>query len=226
MAAQLSPLMGPRTMSETADSFEKIEFEQSALGESSTSDQESSELTNSDQHSASESSATTMNSSTDPEKTPQLKDVEFELGWKTRDEIVGNLSLHTTLLSGLIINADAREKMQKVNNDLVTTLMNLPLKVDGRTRSFESLGGSPDDGPNEVLLDLSSETRSKIVDTLMINHSLVLLNVESVSSKRKSELIDGNNCLIWELVKLRSRTVAIPGDSSASKGSCQNRESR
>ena len=43
-------------------------------------------------------------------ETSQLEDFEFELGWKTRDEIVCNLIQHT-LLSGLILKADAREKM-------------------------------------------------------------------------------------------------------------------
>ena len=165
-------------------------------------------LTNGDQHSNSESLATTMTSSTDQANTLQLKDLEFELGWKTRDEIMCSLSQHTTLLSGLIIKADARKKVHKTNVDLVATLMNLPLKVGGRSRSFESLGRSADDSLNEVLLDLSSDVRSKIVDTLMINHNVALLEADSVSSECKSKLIDRNNELICELVKLRSRTVS------------------
>ena len=158
-----------------------------------------------------------MTSSTDPVKTSRLNELEFELAWKTRDEIICNLSQHTKLLSGLLIKADVREKVRKANVDLVATLMNLPLKVDDRLKSFESLERNPD-GLNEVLLDLSWEARSSIVDTLMTNHQIALLEADSVASECKSKLIDQNNDLIWELLKLRSRTV--------SKGNFSDRESR
>ena len=197
-------------MSESGDSFEKIEFEQFTLSRL-VSNQESNDLINDDQH-----SVITMTSSAN-QVTLQLEDLEFELAWKCRDEIILSLNRHTELLSGLIIKADARENLRKANNDLVATLMNLSVKVDGRSRSLESLGRSPDDGPNEVLLDLSSEVRSRIVDTLMINNSLAL-DGDSVSSECKAKLINRNHDLICELLKLRSRTVAISGDSSASKG--------
>ena len=194
-------------MSESGSSFEKIEFEQSALSAPSTG--ESSDLTSSDQNSIDESWATTMSGSTeDQTKSMQLEDLEFELGWKTRDEIMCTLSEHTTLLSGLIIQEDAREKVRKTNADLIVKLLNLPLKVDGRWRGIESPECSPDGAPNEVLLDLSSEVRSRIVDTLMVNHNLALLEVNSVSSECKTKLIDRNSELIGELVRLRSRIVS------------------
>ena len=197
-----------KEMSESSDSFEEIEFEQSALSAPSTSEQESSGPTNNEQLSNSKSSATTMSGSTeDQTKSMQLEDLEFELGWKTRDEIMCTLSEHTTLLSGLIIQEDAREKVRKANADLIVKLLNLPLKVDGRWRSIESPECSPDGAPNEVLLDLSSEVRSRIVDTLMVNHNLALLEVGSVSSECKAKLIERNSELIGELVRLRSRIV-------------------
>ena len=176
-------------------------------------------MTDSDQHSS--SLAATMSSSTDSTKT-QLKDVEFELNWQTKDEIVGNLSQHTTLLSGLIVNEDSREKLRKANADLVVVLLNLPLKVDGRSRSFESLGHGPGDGPNQVVLDMTWVIRSRVLDALITNHH-VALQVDSASSDCKSKLIEENNDLICELVKLKSRTVAIPTDSSASNGTSRQK---
>ena len=139
--------------------------------------------------------------------TEQLKDLEFEMAWKTRDEIICNLNQHTKLLSGLIIKADAREKMLKANNDLMATLMNLPPK-DGCSRSFESLEHDLSDGLNEVVLDLSLKVKSRIVDTLITNHHVVLLKADSSSSETNAKMIDQNNELICELLKLRSRTVS------------------
>ena len=195
-------------MSESGDSFEKIDFEQSALSVEPANDLESTDLTNSNQHLNSES---TMISSTD-----ELKQLEFELAWKTRDEIICNLNQHTKVLSGLVLKADAREKMRKANNKLVTVLMNLP--VDGRLKSFESFERSPDEGLNEVVLDLSLKVRSRILDALTINHSVSLMEADTFSSERKAKLIDQNNELAYELLKLRARTVTVNGDSSLSKG--------
>lgn len=156
-----------------------------------------------------------MTGSTDQANAAQL---EFELAWETRDEIFRNLNEHTKLLSGLIIKPDARETMRKANVDLMATLMHLPLKVDGRSRSSESLQRSADDGPtNELLLDLSSDVKSRIVDTLITNHA-VLLDADFVTSQFKSKLIDRNNDLASELLKLRSRAVSIHGDSPVSEG--------
>ena len=152
-----------------------------------------------------------MTSSTeDQAKTGQLKDLEFEMSWKIRDEIMRNLNLHTKLFSGLIIKADAREKMLKANNELMATLMNLPPKIDGRSKSIESLERSPDDmGMNEVVLDLSLNMKSRIVDTLIANHHVVLLlDADSSSSVTNAKMIGQNNDLICELLKLRSRTVS------------------
>lgn len=195
-------------MSESGSSFEKIEFEPLALDAPFSSDNESSDLLNSVQRLSSKSLATKMTSLKDQMKTLQLEDLEFELGWKTRDKIMYILSQHTTLLSGLIIQADDQEKMRKANADLIVELLNLPLKIDDRSKSIESLGSSPDDGPNEVVVDLSSEARLRIVDTLMINHKLALLGADYASSECKSKLIDRNNKLVCELVQLRSRIVS------------------
>ena len=203
-------------MSESGDSFEEIGFEQSAftgpISDQETDNQTVSSLTNltdSNQHSTGESSAITMTSPADP---TQLEDNEFELAWKTREEIIGNLNQHTKLLSGLLITADKREKMQKANNDLMAILMNLPAKVDGRLKSSKSLEIRPDGDLNEVVLELSWEVRSRIMDTLIINHH-VLRETSYISSERKTKLIDENNSLIYELLKLRTRTVAISGGS-------------
>ena len=215
-------------MSEAENSFEKIEFEQSSG--SSTNDQESGDLTGSHQHSRSESSASTMASSTNQVKTVQLEDLEFELAWKTRNEIICNLNQHSELLSGLIVKADAREKMQKANGDLMTTLLNVPLKAGGRLRSLQSPGPSTD-GPNEVTLDLNLDVKSRIVDTLITNHHIGLLEADSVASECKAKLIDQNNDLICELVKLKSRIVSSPSRTTnlsvtASKANSANEEEK
>ena len=207
--------MGPKTMSELVDSFEKIEFEQSALAappisdqpsaDLTTSDQQSADLTTSDQHSSGKSSATTMNSSTDQAKTSQQEVLEFELGWKTRDKIIGDLNQHRALLSGLIVGADIREKMRKANGDLMVELLNLPLKVDGRSNL------------NEVVLYLGVDVKSRIIDTLVANQH-ALLEADSVSSERKAKLIKQNTDLAYDLFKLNVRTGTIPSASSVSKG--------
>ena len=192
-------------MSETGSSFEEIKLEQSTSGESSSaSDQEQSDSSHNDQHSTGVRSATKMAGSVEPPKTAQLNDLEFELAWKTRDEIIASLSQHTKLLSGQIIKATDREQVRKANNDLMATLMNLPLKAD--VRDSESL--SPDE-PNEVVLDLKWEARLRIVDTLMTNHQVALMEVNCVASECKSKLIDQNNELINELLKLKSRILPI-----------------
>ena len=207
-------------MSEFGD-FEKIEFQKSCLIEpisdqetdnQTDSSQTNSNLTDSNQHSNDESLVTKMTFST-KQKTAQLEELEFELAWKTREEIIGNLNQHTKLLSGLLITADARKEMRKANNDLMAILMNLPAKVDGQLKSFEPLENRPDGGLNEVVLDLSLDMKSRIVDTLLANHHVVLLEADSVSSESKTKLINENNDLIYELLKLRTRTVAISGGS-------------
>lgn len=209
-------------MSESGDSFEEIDFMSSVLGGSSVGDQGSSDAISSDQQLAGESSnseisnsersTTTMTDSTNQAKAAQLKEpefeLEFELAWATRDEIICKLNQHTKLLSGLVIKADEREKQRKENNDLVNALMNLPVKVDGRLKSFESFQYDPDGDLNEVVLDLSADVRSRILDTLTTNHSIALLGADSVSSECKSKLIDRNHDLICELLKLASRTVS------------------
>ena len=198
-------------MSESGDSFEEIGSMQSGLsGSASINDQESSNLNNGDQHPSTERPANTsnpaMSNSTDQTKTGQLKELEFELEWKTRDEIMCSLNQHTKILSGLIIEADAREEIRKANVDLVATLMNLPVKVGGRWKRFESR--LPASGLNEVVLELNPDVRSRIVDTLMANHHVALLAGDSVENECKSKLIEENNDMICELLKLKSRTVS------------------
>ena len=159
-----------------------------------------------------------MASSTDQTNTAQLKELEFELAWKTRDEIISNLIEHTNQLSGLTIESDARKATQKANARLLARLMNLPVKGDGRSRSSESLGQS-----SEVVFELDSDVRCRIVDTLMTNHNVVMLEADSAASELKSKLIVRNNKLIGELVKLKSRTVAVLSDSSTSNGRVSDR---
>lgn len=170
----------------------------------STSDLESVDLTRSNQH----SSAT--------DQAMMLKQLKFELAWKTREEIVNSLNEHTKLLSGLVLKADIREKMRRENIELVTVLMNLPVKVECRSRSSESFESDSDESLTELVLDLSSEVRSRIVDALTINQSISLMDSHSIESQLKSKLIERNNELIGELYRLRAR--AIPGNSSLANG--------
>ena len=144
-----------------------------------------------------------MANSTDQAKTAQLKRLEFALTFEIRDAIVGNLMQHTKFLSGLTVNEDAREAMQKANNYLVAVLMNLPMKVDGRS-NFES--HIPDD-LNEILLNLNWQVRSRIVDTLIINHNIATLEGDLVASDFRSQLIDDNNDLCCELLKLKTQQM-------------------
>lgn len=130
--------------------------------------------------------------------------LEFELAWKIRDEIISNLNQNTALLSGRIINEAGREKMRKANNDLMLVLMNLPAKIGGLLRRFESVQRDPDEVLNEPVLELKLDLRLRIVNTLMINHHVTLLGADSVSSDFKSKLIDGNKNLIFELLELKS----------------------
>ena len=200
-------------MFETGDSYETIGLRRSALSEQSSSE-ESSDWSSSDRHSASEqdSEHSTMSSSTDPVKTSQLNEFEFELAWETRRAIISHLDQHTKLLSGLTIKPEARQKLRTANGDLMLGLLNLPVKVDGHSKRFKSLRRSPNgsraSAVNQLVLDLSWEMRSRIVDTLITNHQIVQLDADHIASQLKSTLIDENNNLICELVKLRSRAVA------------------
>lgn len=156
-----------------------------------------------------ESSMTTQTiMSTSQSKSPQLKDLEFELAWNIRDDIIFNLNQQTKVLSGLVIQIDARKKMRKANCDLMVALMSLPLKVDGVLRSLES-GCSSVNGTNEVVLDLNWEIRCRIVNTLLTNHSIALSEGDSLESENKSKLIEKNNELVCELLKLKSRTLPV-----------------
>ena len=138
-------------------------------------------------------------------KAEQLKGIDLELSWETRDEIIANLSKHSKVLSGLTIDSNAQENMRKANGDLVTKLMCLPLKVDGRlSGSFSRLGG----GLNEVVFDLDQEARSRIIDVLMSNHQIAL-EAGSVSNELKSKQIDRNYGMINELLKLKTRILPI-----------------
>lgn len=145
-----------KAMSESGDSFAKSGLMLSRWA-TSTSDLESVDLTRSNQY----SSAT--------DQAMMLKQLKFELAWATREEIVNSLNQHTKLLSGLVPKADVREKMRKSNSELVTVLMNLPVKVECPSRSSESFESDSDESLTELVLDLSSEVRSRIVDALTIN---------------------------------------------------------
>ena len=146
-----------------------------------------------------------MTSMTGLMKAAQLKGIEFELTWETRDDIISNLNRNTKVLSGLTIDSNYRYVMRHVNGDMVTKLMCLPLKVAGRlSESFVRLGG----GPNEVVLDLDSETRLRIINTLLSNNQIAF-EADSVSGECKSQQIDENNQLISKLLKLKSRALGI-----------------
>lgn len=167
-------------------------------------------LTYSDLHSSKQSLATTSTGSTDE----VMRQLELELVWERRDEIIASLSRHTQLLSGQVVNADARKKLQKENVDLVAKLMELPLKSANAAPSSSRQSNERTNGPNLMVLDLTCEARSRIVYTLMTNHQIALQSPNSVSSELKLKLIEQNNELACELLKLRSRAVAIPDDSS------------
>ena len=208
-------------MSELGD-FEKIEFQQIALSGPSTGSNESGYLAVTRQQSTSEDSVSTMTNSMEQTmassmETEQLKHPEFEMAWKTREEVIGNLNQHTKLLSGILITADAQEKMQKANKDLMATLMNVPLKVEGQLKNSKSPESRPDGDLNGLVLDLSWELKSRIMHTLILNHH-VLMAASYVSSERKTKLIDQNTDLACELLKLRTRTVEVPSDSSKGTG--------
>ena len=182
-------------MSENGESFEKIE--QSALNDKHSSESPANEMiSSSNQVKASQVKAT------------QAKDIELELGWEDRDTIIRSLNQHTKLLAGQTIKSDVRDEIKKANVELVATLMNLPMKID-QSQSSESV--SAEGGPNEeneVILDLSWEMRSKIVDALMTNHQIALLDADSVAGEFKSKLIAQNNELACELFNLNSRKVS------------------
>lgn len=130
--------------------------------------------------------------------------LEFELAWKVRDQIIHNLNQQSAILSGRIISEVGRENMKKANGDLLLALMNLPAKIGGLLRRFESVQRNPDEVLSEPVLELKLDLRLRIVNTLMINHHVALLGADSVSSDFKSKLIDGNKNLIFELLELKS----------------------
>lgn len=215
--------MSPKTKVSFAieDYFDELELD-SSWSDSSISDQESSDLVNGPQHSDAQQSTgtstiTAMTSSTEPRlnfakqwqaMAEQSKSIEFELAWETRDEIISTINQHTKVLSGQVIRPEDREAMRVTNGDLVAELMCLPRIVEERLSGFGSLCGRPEDGLNEVVLDLNEETRSRIIDTLLSNHRIVLES-ECSSNECKSKQIDKNNKLITELLKLTTMVLQI-----------------
>ena len=163
------------------ESFEKIELDEFSSCGPSASDQESGDL---------------MDNSKDPLNTWKPNDLGLELASSIRGKMISVLSYHTMLLSGMRSNADERKKLRKESGDLLTELINLPLRAGGLSESF-----GQDDGPKEVVLDLSWEDRLRVVDMLMLD--IAMLDASSVSSEFKSKLVDQSNHLIMKIFSLK-----------------------
>lgn len=123
-----------------------------------------------------------------------------ELSWATRNEIILIVNEYSKFLfSGSIAESD-KKKLTDRHFELYRTLASLPLEGTG--------------SPDEVVLQLDFALKSKIVNSLLINHNLAVVCPRSASSKRKLQVAEENNDLLSCLLKLPVKMLKASSESS------------
>ena len=144
-----------------------------------------------------------------------------ELSWATRNEIILILNEYSKFLLSQSIAERDQMKLTDRHFDLYQTLAILP-HIGDSTESESS---------DEIVLELDFALKSKIVNSLLKNHSLAIVCARSVSSK----LVEENNELLSSLLKLpvkmvkpaasckSSRVEEAKNDLALSEGKHENR---
>ena len=125
----------------------------------------------------------------------------FRLDWKAREKLIGLLNEYTYFLFSKKISTETKSVLMKANADLYLSLISLPLKSS-------AVSSDPVYHADEVVaFALDCETRSLIISTLAKNQSL--LSVDSSSAEMKSKVIEENNALVLQLMKLPVSVIAV-----------------
>lgn len=121
----------------------------------------------------------------------------YLLAWTIRDAIILHLSHYSQLFCGENAEEEIKNQIANINLDLYRVLAGLPSKSKGPDGS-----GSQ----NKVALDLGFNGRLQIISTLFTNQDL-LVDLESCSEEARKNMVERNNKLIFELLKLPISTI-------------------
>ena len=177
-------------MSESGDSFEKVEINDQQLADLTTNDQKSSDLTSNDQHSNSESSVTTMSGSADQAKTEQsIKSVQH---WKARNEFLCNLAQHMKQTT------DLANELQKLKIGMIASSNKANERKYDEPNNAKS---SPTVEEVAILKEELEQLKASVIDNKGIVRSL---NEELAASK-------------GELTALKGELTALKGELATSK---------
>ena len=187
--------MPPKTEN-SSDEFEEIEHSSSSSNSSSPPNR-----------SSGNQDASHLTDGNDASKQPT--ELVYQLDFATRDEIIFSLNRYTRVIYGE--KAETSEKLMNENTDLYQALISLPLKS-----SSDAPTGS---GPSKVVLDLDSGARSQIVNTLMVNQSLIV-GRGSTNEESKKQTVERNSKLIASLATLPVRVIADSASATVSNGEC------
>ena len=139
----------------------------------------------------------------------QLTELVYQLDLAARGEIISSLNRYTQVINGE--NAETSEKLMNENTDLYQALISLPLK--------SNFNAPTEIGPSKVVLDLDSGARSQIVNTLMVNQSLIV-GRGSTNEESKKQTVERNSKLIASLATLPVRVIADSASATVSNGEC------
>ena len=147
-------------------------------------------------------------------KINQINEIIYELDWTTQNELISYLNYNSSLLFGKSISSDKRVTVLKKNVDFYDILTSLPLKsLKSNENRFSNDEITDDDHSNKIVLDLNYDLRSKIIEVLVANRSLVNLHGNSAINELKMQLINKNNDMINSLLQMGYRIVGNKIDS-------------
>ena len=162
-------------------------------------------------------------------ETVALTDLSLYLKWDTRDLIINSLNQFSALLMGKQVSNDQKNKIKSDNNALILVLSNLPLRsnddeadeeVDeiprkkiklennGNVNHYDSSRSHSTSTSDELFLELSPETRLKIIRHLINNKSFSISFAQMITMDKKRSLVKENKALINELLDLNIATTS------------------
>ena len=131
----------------------------------------------------------------------------LSLNWSTRDSIITWLNRFSGLLNGIKLkNDEIRQQLIKELGDLILVLSRLPSKVNERQSNRSPNETSNENSMNysDLLLDLTSDLRIRIVDQLIKNQNSTILYKLGISTTvdNRTQLVTENNLIIQKLLNL------------------------
>ena len=142
----------------------------------------------------------------------QLNDLVV-LKYSTKEWIITSLIKLISLLHGKLISNETKIEMMKDNDELILALASLPKKSIQASDSALSLENSLN---NDLVLDVSRETRLKLIDNLINNRAILSSSSNLITAEFKTNLIEKNNKLIIHLLDLKTRLIQITNETNTS----------